>query len=89
MMVNCHICDKLALDRYYNNHLKSQTHIKIFRKRQQCIDKKNSSSFSTTNNAPDFEKIVSFNESHKKSSCYIEISPFCLFIYKFVRPEFE
>ena len=26
----CHICDKLAIDRYYNNHLNSQTHIKIF-----------------------------------------------------------
>ena len=30
----CHVCDKLAKDRYYDNHLKSQTHIKNFRKRQ-------------------------------------------------------
>ena len=24
--IYCHICDKLAINRYYNNHLKSQTH---------------------------------------------------------------
>ena len=29
----CHICDKLAIDRYYNNHPKSQTHMNNFRKR--------------------------------------------------------
>ena len=26
----CHVCDKLAIDRYYNTHLKSQTHKKTF-----------------------------------------------------------
>ena len=31
----CHFCDKLAIDSYYNNHLKSQTHINNFCKRQQ------------------------------------------------------
>ena len=31
----CHICDNLAIDRYSNNHLKSQIHKKKFRKRQQ------------------------------------------------------
>ena len=30
----CQVCDELALDRYYNNHPKSQTHINKFRKRQ-------------------------------------------------------
>ena len=37
MKVNvvCRICDKISIDRYYNNHLKSQTHINNFRKRQQ------------------------------------------------------
>ena len=30
----CHICDKLAIDRFYNNHMKSQTHINNFRKTQ-------------------------------------------------------
>ena len=29
------ICDKLAIDSYYNNHKKSQTHIINFRGRQQ------------------------------------------------------
>ena len=29
-----HVCDKLAMDRYYNNHLKPQTHIYKIRKRQ-------------------------------------------------------
>ena len=40
-----HICDKLAINRYYNNHLKSQTHINVFCKKQQV---NNSTSFSTT-----------------------------------------
>ena len=31
----CDIFDKLAFDRKYNNHLKSQTHINILRERQQ------------------------------------------------------
>ena len=52
--IYCHICDKLVIDRYYNNHHKSQTHINIFRMRQRV--KK-----STTNIALEFEKVVSFN----------------------------
>ena len=36
--IYCGICDKFAIDRYYNNHLKSQTHIKNIRKRQQLIN---------------------------------------------------
>ena len=32
-----HICDKIAIGRYNNNHLKSQTHINTFRKRQQLL----------------------------------------------------
>ena len=30
-----HLCDKLAIDRFHNNHLKSHSLIKNFRKRQQ------------------------------------------------------
>ena len=52
--IYCHICDRLAIDRYYNNHLKSQTHINMFHIRQQLNN-------STTNNALDFQKVVSFN----------------------------
>ena len=33
--IYCHVCDKVAIDRCYNNHLKSQTHLNNFRKRQQ------------------------------------------------------
>ena len=33
--IHCHICDKLAIDRSHNSHLKSQTLIKNFRRRQQ------------------------------------------------------
>ena len=33
--IYCHVCDKLAIDRYHNNHLKSQTQINNFRKKQQ------------------------------------------------------
>ena len=33
--IYCHVCDNLAIERYYNKHLKSQTHINNFRKRQQ------------------------------------------------------
>ena len=32
--VYCDICDKLCIERFYKNHLKSQTHIKNFHKRQ-------------------------------------------------------
>ena len=31
----CHICDKLAIDRYSNNHLKSQIHKNKFPKKKQ------------------------------------------------------
>ena len=33
--VYCNICDKLCIEQYYNNHLKSQTHTNNTRKRQQ------------------------------------------------------
>ena len=33
--VYCSICDKLCIERYYKNHLKSQTHTNNIRKRQQ------------------------------------------------------
>ena len=29
------VCDKLAIDGFYNNRLKSQTHMKNFRRRHQ------------------------------------------------------
>ena len=32
--VYCNICDKLCIERFYKNHLKSQTHINTFHKRQ-------------------------------------------------------
>ena len=32
--IYCRVCDELAIDRYYNNHLKSQTRINKFRKKQ-------------------------------------------------------
>ena len=31
----CDICDKLCIERYYKNHLKSQTHTNNFYKRQR------------------------------------------------------
>ena len=33
--VSCEICDKLYIERYYKNHLKSGTHTNNNRKRQQ------------------------------------------------------
>ena len=30
--IYCNICDKLCIERYYINHLKSQSHIKNIRK---------------------------------------------------------
>ena len=36
--VYCSICDKLCIERYYKNHLKSQTHINSIRKIEQ-LDK--------------------------------------------------
>ena len=32
--VYCSICDNLCIERYYENHLKSQTHINNIRKRE-------------------------------------------------------
>ena len=32
--VYCEICDKLCIERFYRNHLKSQTHINNMNKRQ-------------------------------------------------------
>ena len=34
-IVYCHICDELCIDRFYKNHLKSQTHTNKIRKREQ------------------------------------------------------
>ena len=31
----CDVCEKLCLERFYNNHLKSGTHITVFHKRQR------------------------------------------------------
>ena len=56
----CLVCNELAIDRYYNNHPKSQTRMNFFRKKQE-LNKNNSTTFSTTNNALDFEKFVAFN----------------------------
>ena len=33
--IYCDVCDNLCIERFYKNHLKSQTHINIFRKREQ------------------------------------------------------
>ena len=33
--IHCDICDIIATDRYYNNRLKSQTHMKNFYKKQR------------------------------------------------------
>ena len=33
--VYCSICDKLCIERFYENHLKSQTHTNNIRKREQ------------------------------------------------------
>ena len=40
--IYCRICDKLGIDRFYNNHLKSQIHLNNFRKRQQLNNTNNS-----------------------------------------------
>ena len=32
--VQCHICDKLCIERFHKNHLKSQTHTNNFRKKR-------------------------------------------------------
>ena len=36
--VYCSICDKLSVERYYKNHLKSQTHTNNIHKRQQLFE---------------------------------------------------
>ena len=33
--VYCNFCDKLCIERFYKNHLKSRTHTNIIRKREQ------------------------------------------------------
>ena len=33
--VYCDVCDNLCIERLYKNHLKSQTHIKTIREREQ------------------------------------------------------
>ena len=33
--VYCSICDKLYIERFHKNHLKSKTHINIIRRREQ------------------------------------------------------
>ena len=35
--IYCDVCDKLCIERYYKNHLKSQTHIINFRIRNTRI----------------------------------------------------
>ena len=35
--VFCDICDNLCIERFYNNHIKSQTHINNITKREQLI----------------------------------------------------
>ena len=42
--LNCLICDESSIDRSYKNHLKSQTQINEFRKRQQLNITNNSTS---------------------------------------------
>ena len=35
--VYCNFCDKLCIERYYKNHLKSQTHTNNIRKKENSI----------------------------------------------------
>ena len=35
--IYCDICDKLCIDRYYQNHLKSQAHLNNLRKKNLTI----------------------------------------------------
>ena len=85
--IYCCVCDKLATDIYYNNHLESQTRINIPPKRQQINNTNISTSYSTTNSPLNFGKVVSFNLGQKRPFCYLKNSSFNLFIYKFIRPE--
>ena len=43
--IYCPFCDKLTIDRYYNNHLKSQTCSYNFRKRQKLIQHHHNNKF--------------------------------------------
>ena len=70
--------------------------MKIFRKRQHLNNKNNSTSHTwlayriqLRTYALDFKKVVSFDQGHKRLSCYLEISLFYLFIYKFNGPKVE
>ena len=36
--VYCDICDKLCIEQFYKNHLKSQTHTNNIRKRENSIN---------------------------------------------------
>ena len=36
--VFCNICDKLCIERFYKNHLKSQTHINNIRKKENSSE---------------------------------------------------
>ena len=36
--VYCNICDELCIERYYKNHLKSQTQTNKIRKREKSIN---------------------------------------------------
>ena len=33
--IYCDVCDKLCIEQFYKNHLKSRTHTNIIRKREQ------------------------------------------------------
>ena len=35
--INCDVCDRLCIDRYYQNHLKSQSHLNNLRKNNLTI----------------------------------------------------
>ena len=40
--IHCYICNKLAVDRFYENHRKSPTHLTIFLESQQLNNTNNS-----------------------------------------------
>ena len=35
--IYCEICDKLCIDKYYQKHLKSETHLNSFRKKNSSV----------------------------------------------------
>ena len=73
----CYVCDKLAIDTYYNNHLKSQTHINNSPKSQQLNITNNSTSSqyyyykmnTKTNLLEDYIDLV---DSTKEQNTYIK-----------------